>query len=289
MNWDDVGYFWPSRGRARSRRLEKARHQSRDAQPAGYRARGKLKAELPPASHGCELTAKARSSLPRPSAWKPRCCAPIAGRRIDTAIAGTGRIGAPDGFGVSFLRPRLGRLTHVTGLKLPARSCSALLLAVAARGRYRDYHRTAGTGAARLVPSLPGLYTGLYHRQNIWPLRQPRSVDDLKNHRRIGYVEASDLHAVAQFLQRGHAQLGMPPSRSPAPRARPKPRAPAPASASCITTSPGNIGACTPAPPDDDPTRLLTTITRAPATWCACARSQRFLQELVTAEHQIFV
>ncbi len=30
--------------------------------------------------------------------------------RTDTAIAGTVRVGAPDGFGVSFLAPRMGRL-----------------------------------------------------------------------------------------------------------------------------------------------------------------------------------
>lgn len=53
--------------------------------------------------------------------------------RVDTAVAGTVRIGAPDGLGVSFLAPRLGRLTaRYPDLKIQARSGAALFLPVAA-------------------------------------------------------------------------------------------------------------------------------------------------------------
>ena len=65
------------------------------------------------------------------------------------AVSGTVRIGAPDGFGVAFLAPRLGALTDAAPrTDDPARAGAALLLAVAARGRHRHHRRAAGRGAA---------------------------------------------------------------------------------------------------------------------------------------------
>ena len=85
--------------------------------------------------------------------------AEVAGEGDD--VSGTVRIGAPDGFGVAFLAPRLGALTALhPDLDHPARAGAALLLAVAARGRHRDHHRApdrrpAGGGQAGRLLARP--------------------------------------------------------------------------------------------------------------------------------------
>ncbi len=130
--------------------------------------------------------------------------------RIDTAIAGTVRIGAPDGFGVSFLAPRLGRLT--------ARHPELKLQLVPVPRSFSLSQREADIAITierpeqgRLVSSKLTDYTlGLYASADYLGRYGARRglIDDLKSHRRIGYVEDLHLHAVAQFLGRGHAQLG---------------------------------------------------------------------------------
>lgn len=56
----------------------------------------------------------------------------------DVAIAGTVRIAAPDGFGVSFLALRLSGLSErYPELQLQLAPCAAHLFSIAARGRYR--------------------------------------------------------------------------------------------------------------------------------------------------------
>jgi DNA-binding transcriptional LysR family regulator len=142
-------------------------------------------------TNGCELTAEGDVFLASAERMETEMLAAQANLgRTDTAIAGTVRIGAPDGFGVSFLAPRMGRLIErYPELKIQLvpvpRSFSlsqreadiAVTLERPEQGRLvssklTDY--TLGLYAARGYVNLNGL---------------PENAEALKNHRRIGYVE----------------------------------------------------------------------------------------------------
>ena len=63
-------------------------------------------------TNGCDLTAEGEIFVHAAERMETEMLAAQAQiGRIDTAVAGTVRVGAPDGFGVSFLAPRLGKLT----------------------------------------------------------------------------------------------------------------------------------------------------------------------------------
>lgn len=63
-------------------------------------------------TNGCEMTEEGQRFLGAAERMETEMLNAQANLgRVDTAVAGTVRIGAPDGLGVSFLAPRLGRLT----------------------------------------------------------------------------------------------------------------------------------------------------------------------------------
>jgi DNA-binding transcriptional LysR family regulator len=142
-------------------------------------------------TNGCELTAEGDVFLASAERMETEMLAAQANLgRTDTAIAGTVRIGAPDGFGVSFLAPRMGRLIErhpelkiqlvpvPRSFSLSQREADiAITLERPEQGRLvssklTDY--TLGLYAARGYANLNGL---------------PVDADALKSHRRIGYVE----------------------------------------------------------------------------------------------------
>jgi DNA-binding transcriptional LysR family regulator len=109
---------------------------------------------------------------------------------LDRTIAGTVRIGAPDGFGVSFLAPRLGRLI--------ARYPELRIQLVPVPRSFSLSQREADIAITlerpdqgRLVSSKLTDYTlGLYASQTyLANAGMPESVEALKGHPRIGYVE----------------------------------------------------------------------------------------------------
>jgi DNA-binding transcriptional LysR family regulator len=110
--------------------------------------------------------------------------------RVDLAIAGTVRIGAPDGFGVSFLATRLGRLMSVhPELKI---ELVPVLRHFSLPQREADLAVTSARPVeGRLVSVKLTDYTlGLYASQAyLDEYGMPRSPRDLKSHRRIGYLE----------------------------------------------------------------------------------------------------
>ena len=142
-------------------------------------------------TNGCDLTAEGEAFLSAAERMETEMLAVQASiGRIDTAVAGTVRVGAPDGFGVSFLAPRLGRLT--------ARHPELKIQLVPVPRSFSLSQREADIAITlerpeqgRLVSSKLTDYTlGLYaSRDYLKENGTPETVEDLKAHRRVGYVE----------------------------------------------------------------------------------------------------
>lgn len=142
-------------------------------------------------TNGCELTAEGEVFFRAAERMETEMLAAQASTgRIDTAIAGTVRIGAPDGFGVSFLASRLGRLTR--------RHPELKLQLVPVPRSFSLSQREADIAITierpeqgRLVSSKLTDYTlGLYaSKAYLDRAGTPRTIEALKTHPRIGYVE----------------------------------------------------------------------------------------------------
>lgn len=110
--------------------------------------------------------------------------------RGDAAISGTVRIGAPDGFGVSFLAPRLGKLTaRHPELKIelvPVPRSFSLSQREADIAITIERPEQGRLIFSKLIDYSLGLYASKsYVEEN----GEPDTVEALKRHRRIGYVE----------------------------------------------------------------------------------------------------
>ena len=142
-------------------------------------------------TNGCELTAEGEVFLNSAERMETEMLAAQANLgRTDTAIAGTVRIGAPDGFGVSFLAPRLGRLLD--------RHPELRIQLVPVPRSFSLSQREADIAVTlerpeqgRLVSSKLTDYTlGLYaSRAYVEAHGAPADAEALKHHPRIGYVE----------------------------------------------------------------------------------------------------
>lgn len=142
-------------------------------------------------TNGCELTTEGEVFLASAERMETEMLAAQANLgRTDTAIAGTVRVGAPDGFGVSFLAPRMGRLIE--------RHPELKIQLVPVPRSFSLSQREADIAITlerpeqgRLVSSKLTDYTlGLYaSRDYLTKRRAPADIDALKNHPRIGYVE----------------------------------------------------------------------------------------------------
>ncbi|MBY3135274.1 LysR family transcriptional regulator [Rhizobium laguerreae] len=142
-------------------------------------------------TNGCELTAEGEVFLASAERMETEMLAVQASLgHTDTAIAGTVRVGAPDGFGVSFLAPRMGRLIE--------RHPELKIQLVPVPRSFSLSQREADIAITlerpdqgRLVSSKLTDYTlGLYASRNYLASQgAPADIDALKAHRRIGYVE----------------------------------------------------------------------------------------------------
>lgn len=110
--------------------------------------------------------------------------------RVDTAVAGTVRIGAPDGLGVSFLAPRLGRLTaRYPELKIqlvPVPRSFSLSQREADIAITIERPEQGRLMFSKLTDYSLGLYASEAY---LAEYGAPADVEALKRHRRIGYVE----------------------------------------------------------------------------------------------------
>lgn len=140
---------------------------------------------------GCELTEEGERFLAAAERMETEMLAAQASLgRTDAAISGTVRVGAPDGFGVSFLAPRFGRLCERhPDLKL---ELVPVPRSFSLSRREADIAITIERpDQGRLVSSkLTDYSLGLYAAKRYLDSRDmPRNVEALRQHRRIGYVE----------------------------------------------------------------------------------------------------
>ncbi|MBB3650331.1 DNA-binding transcriptional LysR family regulator [Rhizobium sp. BK619] len=142
-------------------------------------------------TNGCELTAEGEVFLASAERMETEMLAAQASLgHTDTAIAGTVRVGAPDGFGVSFLAPRMGRLIE----RHPALKIQLVPVprSFSLSQREADIAITLERPEqGRLVSSKLTDYTlGLYASRDYLASRgTPSDIEALKAHPRIGYVE----------------------------------------------------------------------------------------------------
>ncbi len=193
MNWDDVRMFLAiarsGQILAASRRLginHATLGRRVTALEEGLRTRLLIRR-----TNGCELTAEGEIFFRAAERMETEMLAAQASTgRIDTAVAGTVRIGAPDGFGVSFLASRLGRLTR--------RHPDLKLQLVPVPRSFSLSQREADIAITierpeqgRLVSSKLTDYTlGLYASKTYLDQSgTPETVEALRAHPRIGYVE----------------------------------------------------------------------------------------------------
>jgi DNA-binding transcriptional LysR family regulator len=193
MNWDDVRIFLAvaraGQILAASKRLG-VNHATLSRRMTALEEEFKTRLFIR-RTNGCELTAEGEIFLASAERMESEMLAAQSSLgRTDTAIAGTVRIGAPDGFGVSFLAPRMGRLIErhpelkiqlvpvPRSFSLSQREADiAITLERPEQGRLvssklTDY--TLGLYASRAYAEAHGL---------------PEDAEALKAHRRIGYVE----------------------------------------------------------------------------------------------------
>jgi DNA-binding transcriptional LysR family regulator len=142
-------------------------------------------------TNGCELTAEGEIFLHAAERMETEMLkAQASVGHLDSMIAGTVRIGAPDGFGVAFLAPRLGGLI--------ARHPDLRIQLVPVPRSFSLSQREADIAITlerpeqgRLISSKLTDYTlGIYaSRSYLKRAGTPDSIEALKHHPRIGYVE----------------------------------------------------------------------------------------------------
>jgi DNA-binding transcriptional LysR family regulator len=193
MNWDDVRIFLAvarsGQILAASRRLG-VNHATLSRRLTALEEALKTRLFIR-RTNGCEMTAEGEVFLASAERMETEMLAAQANLgRTDTAIAGTVRIGAPDGFGVSFLAPRMGRLIE--------RHPELKIQLVPVPRSFSLSQREADIAITlerpeqgRLVSSKLTDYTlGLYASGGYRDLSGvPDDAEGLKVHRRIGYVE----------------------------------------------------------------------------------------------------
>ena len=140
---------------------------------------------------GCSLTAAGErflKSAERMEAEALAACSDLTDTQID--VSGTVRIGAPDGFGVAFLAPRLGELTALhPGLTIqlvPVPRSFSLSRREADIAVTIDRPDTGRLVAAKLVDYALGLYAS---RAYVGRRGIPGQTSDLRDHDLVGYVE----------------------------------------------------------------------------------------------------
>ena len=158
-------------------------------------------------TNGCVLTGEGEAFLVHAERVEAEMLAAQSGLgKTDSAISGTVRIGAPDGFGVHFLAERLGMLTSrhpdltlqlvpvPRSFSLPQREADiAVTVEQPAVGRLVS---------RKLVDYSLSLYAS---EEYLAEMGRPQSAEDLRHHRLISYVEdlifSPSLHFTREILR----------------------------------------------------------------------------------------
>lgn len=193
MNWDDVRLFLSV---ARSGQFLSAARKLGVNHATLSRRISALEAAIGTqlflrSTNGCELTEEGQRLLAGAERMETEMLNAQANLgRVDTAVAGTVRIGAPDGLGVSFLAPRLGRLTaRYPELKIqlvPVPRSFSLSQREADIAITIERPEQGRLMFSKLTDYSLGLYASEAY---LTEYGTPEDVDALKRHRRIGYVE----------------------------------------------------------------------------------------------------
>lgn len=215
MNWDDIRVFLAV---ARAGQILAAARRLGINHATAARRITSLEAALDTQllvrrTNGCGLTGEGEAFLAHAERMEAEWLSAQASLgRTDSTISGTVRVGAPDGFGVSFLAPRLGTLTAQhpdlrlqlvpvpRSFSLPQREADiAITVERPAEGRLV---------ARKLVDYTLSLYAS---RSYLDAHGTPQSAEDLKQHRLISYVEdlifSPSLHFTREILRNWTARF----------------------------------------------------------------------------------
>jgi DNA-binding transcriptional LysR family regulator len=193
MNWDDVRFFLSvartGQFLAAARKLG-VNHATLSRRVTALEQA--LKAQLfIRSTTGCDLTEAGRRFLLSAERMETEMLSVQASLgHVDTTVSGTVRIGAPDGFGVSFLAPRMGKLiARHPELKIqlvPVPRSFSLSQREADVAITIERPEQGRLVSGKLVDYSLGLYCSKDYAQECG---LPDSVDALRAHRRIGYVD----------------------------------------------------------------------------------------------------
>lgn len=165
-------------------------------------------------TNGSELSGEGERFLVHAERMESAMLAASESAGADSAIEGTVRVGAPDGFGVAFLAPRLGELTERhKGLRIelvPVPRAFSLSRREADIAVTLERPREGRLVARKLTDYRLGLYAS---RGYLTRHGTPTALDDLAAHRLVGYVEdllyTASLDYTAEFLKGWHSSFAV--------------------------------------------------------------------------------
>jgi DNA-binding transcriptional LysR family regulator len=165
-------------------------------------------------TNGSELSGAGERFLVHAEAMESAMLAANESAGTDSAIEGTVRVGAPDGFGVAFLAPRLGELTdRHKGLRIelvPVPRAFSLSRREADIAVTLERPREGRLVARKLTDYRLGLYAA---QSYLHAHGTPASLDDLAAHQLVGYVEdllfTTSLDYTAEFLKGWRSSLAV--------------------------------------------------------------------------------
>lgn len=165
-------------------------------------------------TNGTDLTIAGEKFLEFAELMESASLAAVEAAGADSAIEGTVRIGAPDGFGVAFLAPRLGELVERhKGLRVelvPVPRAFSLSRREADIAVTLERPREGRLVARKLTDYRLGLYAS---RAYLEVHGTPRKAPDLAQHRLVGYVDdllyTPLLDYTAEFLKDWRSTLAV--------------------------------------------------------------------------------
>jgi DNA-binding transcriptional LysR family regulator len=157
-------------------------------------------------TNGSELSGEGERFLVHAERMESAMLAASESTGADSLLEGTVRVGAPDGFGVAFLAPRLGELTERhRGLRIelvPVPRAFSLSRREADIAVTLERPREGRLVARKLTDYRLGLYAAQTYLDRHGT---PQALSDLAEHRLVGYVEdllyTASLDYTAEFLK----------------------------------------------------------------------------------------
>jgi len=216
MNWDDVRIFLAVArngqilGAARSLGLNHAtvaRRLTALEEALGARLFARK-------TNGSELSSEGERFLVHAERMESAMLAASQAAGADSLIDGTVRVGAPDGFGVAFLAPRLGELSERhKGLRIelvPVPRAFSLSRREADIAVTLERPREGRLVARKLTDYRLGLYAA---QSYLTAHGTPQVLDDLSAHRLVGYVDdllyTASLNYTDEFLKGWRSSLAV--------------------------------------------------------------------------------